>query len=49
VTLLTARIVAEDGGGWLVVTPKGHAWLHGDRQAAIREKEWLDSQWRGRA
>jgi hypothetical protein len=40
--------MTEDGGGWLVITPWGHGWLHGDRLAAVREKEWLDAQWRRR-
>jgi hypothetical protein len=42
------RIIPEDGDGWLVITPKGHAWLHGDRLSALRERDWLDDQWRGR-
>jgi hypothetical protein len=46
VMLPAARIVREDGGGWLVITHRGHAWLHGDRLSAIREKKWLDAQWR---
>jgi hypothetical protein len=40
------RIVPEPDGGWLVVTPRGHAWLHGNRQDALAEKRDLD-QWRG--
>jgi hypothetical protein len=43
------RIVPERNGGWLVLTHRGHAWLHGDRSSAIREKKWLDVQWRGRS
>jgi hypothetical protein len=46
VTAPIARIVADsDGGAWFVITPKGHAWLFGDRLAAIREKKCLDAQW----
>jgi hypothetical protein len=40
------RIMGEpDGDGWLVITHRGHAWLHGSRQAALDDKRWLD-QWR---
>jgi hypothetical protein len=47
VTLLpVARTVPEQDGGWLVLTPKSHAWLHGDRLSANRDKKWLDDQWR---
>jgi hypothetical protein len=49
VTLPVAHVIPDDDGGWLVITPKGHAWLHGDRSSAIREKKWLDDQWRGRS
>ena len=42
-----ARIAREpDGDGWLVITHRGHAWLHGNRQAALDDKRWLDDQWR---
>jgi hypothetical protein len=34
-------------GVWLVITHRGHAWLLGDRFLAIREKKWLEDQWRG--
>jgi hypothetical protein len=48
VTAPITRIIPElEGGGWLVITHRGHAWLHGDRQAAIEDKRWLDNQWRG--
>lgn len=29
----------RDGEGWCVVTPKGHAWLHGDFCAAMVDAE----------
>jgi hypothetical protein len=45
VTAPIARIVADSDGGWLIITHKGHAWLHGDRFSAIQEKKWLDRQW----
>jgi hypothetical protein len=48
-TLPVARVIPEDGGGRLVITPRGHAWVHGDRGSAIRDKTWLDSNLRGRA
>jgi hypothetical protein len=38
------RIVREPDGGWLTITAKGHAWLHGNRECAIADKEWLDTQ-----
>lgn len=46
-----ARIERElepdgEGEGWLVIRENGHAWLHGDRAAALREKAWHDRQWR---
>jgi len=47
VVALIVRIVREPDGGWLVITHRGHAWLHGSRQAAIEEKHWLDAQWWG--
>jgi hypothetical protein len=41
------RIAREpDDEGWLTITAKGHAWLHGDRESAIADKTWLDAQWR---
>jgi hypothetical protein len=45
--LPVARIVPDRDGGWLVLTHRGHGWLHGDRISAIREKKWLDAQWWG--
>jgi len=47
VTAPIARIVPERDGGWLVLTHRGHTWLHGSRQAALKEKRWLHQQWRG--
>jgi hypothetical protein len=35
----------RDAPGWLVITPRGHAWLHGSRADALREKRWHDAQW----
>jgi hypothetical protein len=35
------RIIADRGGGWLVVTPRGHGWLHGSRKDALRDQRWL--------
>jgi hypothetical protein len=49
VVLPVIRIEPErDGAGWIIVTPRGHAWLFGDRSAALSEKRWHDQQW-GRA
>jgi hypothetical protein len=46
VFLPVVRIEAEfDGQGWLVITPRGHAWAFGDRPDALREKRWHDRQW----
>jgi hypothetical protein len=42
------RIVHERAGGWLTVTHRGHAWLHGSRQSALTDKRWLDAQQRRR-
>jgi hypothetical protein len=39
------RIVRAAEGGWLVIAGP-HGWLHGDRAAALRDKAWLDAQWR---
>jgi hypothetical protein len=36
-----ARIVADRDGGWLVITPRGHGWLHGSRKDALRDQRWL--------
>jgi hypothetical protein len=41
------QLLKQPEGGWLVITHRGHAWLHGSRQAAIEEKHWLDAQWWG--
>jgi hypothetical protein len=30
---------AEDG--WLVLTPRGHGWLHGSRRSANADARWL--------
>jgi hypothetical protein len=49
VTAPVIRIIPEPDGGWLVLTHRGHGWLHGDRQSALEEKRWLDDQWRRRA
>ena len=32
--------VLREGAAWLVVM-RGHAWLHGDRLAAMRDAFWL--------
>jgi hypothetical protein len=42
------RIVPEQDGGWLVLTHKGHGWLHGSGRDALEDKRWLDNQWRQR-
>jgi hypothetical protein len=34
----------HDGEGWLTITAKGPAWLHGSRRAALADKCWLDAQ-----
>jgi hypothetical protein len=47
VTAPVIRIVPERDGGWLVLTHRGHGWLHGDRQSALKDKRRLDAQWRG--
>ena len=41
VALPIARIVADRDGGWLVVTPRGHGWIHGSRRDALRDQRWL--------
>jgi hypothetical protein len=46
--LPVAYIVPEEGGGWLVITHRGHGWLFGSRREALEEKRWLDNQWRRR-
>jgi hypothetical protein len=30
-------IVPEPLGGWYVILPNGHGWLHGDREDALSE------------
>jgi hypothetical protein len=47
ITAPIARIAREpDGEGWLVISHRGYAWLHGSRRAALDDKHWLDDQWR---
>jgi hypothetical protein len=42
-TLWRPRIEPErDGEGWMVITPRGHAWLHGDRRQALAEFRRLE-------
>ena len=37
-TRTVVRIERErDGEGWLVLTPNGHGWLHGDLNTAIAD------------
>ena len=49
VQLLTCRVAREpEGDGWLVITRRGHDWLHGSRESAVEDKRWLDEQWRAR-
>jgi hypothetical protein len=44
IVMPVTRIERElDGAGWLVLTPRGHGWLCGDRRAALQEKRWLDN------
>jgi hypothetical protein len=38
----------HDGEGWLVLTPNGHGWMHGDRPSALREMRWHHQNQRGR-
>ena len=49
VSLSRVRLIPEPEGGWLVVTPKGYGWAHGDLQAALEEMRWLDRNLRGRS
>jgi hypothetical protein len=36
------RVVRERAGaGWLVLTPRGHGWLHGSYASAIADAQWL--------
>jgi len=37
---VTVRVQREDAA-WLIVAPNGHAWLHGDRRAALHDAQWL--------
>jgi hypothetical protein len=47
--LPVVRIEPElDGEGWLVITPREHAWAFGDRPDALREKRWHDQRQWGR-
>ena len=45
VHLPVIRIIRDPDGGWYVIAPNGHAWLHGDRAGALTDKGWLDRQW----
>ena len=36
-----AVFVTEGDGGWLVLTPRGHGWLHGDRRSADADARWM--------
>jgi hypothetical protein len=45
IRLSVACIMRERDGGWLVVAPNGHAWLHGSREEALKEAGWLDRQY----
>jgi hypothetical protein len=49
VNLSRVRLIREPEGGWLVITPKGYGWAHGDLQAALEEMRWLDRNLRGRS
>jgi hypothetical protein len=33
-------------GGWLVLAPRGHGWVHGNRDDARRDASWLAANWR---
>jgi hypothetical protein len=37
----TAIFILDADGGWLVLGPRGHGWLHGDRAAALDDAAWL--------
>jgi hypothetical protein len=38
------RVVREHGGeGWLVITHRSHAWLHGDFSAALHDAREIAS------
>jgi hypothetical protein len=39
------RLAPEPHGGWYVIAPNGHGWLHGSRAAALEDKAWLAAQW----
>jgi hypothetical protein len=48
IPLCRPRIEPErDGWGWLVLLPSGHAWLAGDRRAALTEFAELERIERG--
>ena len=36
-----AVFVIESADGWLVLAPRGHAWLHATRAAALADAEWI--------
>jgi hypothetical protein len=33
--------VFDTADGWLVLAPRGHGWLHGDRRSALAMQHWL--------
>ena len=40
-------IFPEAEGGWFVLAPHGHAWIHGDFQDACDDAEWLAENYGG--
>jgi hypothetical protein len=42
---LAAVFLFETGDGWLVLAPRGHGWLHGSLEDAMREAKWLAQNW----
>ena len=42
---LVAVFVLSTRDGWLVLGPRGHGWLHGDRTGALRDAQWLADNW----
>ena len=36
-----AVFVLDTADGWLVLAPRGHGWLHGDRRSALADAHWL--------
>jgi hypothetical protein len=38
---LAAVFVLNTADGWLVLVPRGHGWLHGDRRSALQDAQWL--------